>query len=88
LAKFYGLEIEFVKRGQLSKDPLSKVFSRYLVAGEGRVDGISGHYDGFDLWKSLHDDNCHGVVRGDEVFGWKPVSSFKDVVDLLGVDFF
>ena len=88
LAEFYGLEIELVRRGQLSKDPLSKVFNRYLVAGEGRTDGISGYYDGFDLWKSLHNNNCHGVVRGDEIFGWKPVSSFKDVVDLLGLDFF
>jgi hypothetical protein len=58
-----------------SDEPVARVFERYLVAGEGRVDHIAGYTDGFKLWKTLFEDNVEGVIRGDHAFGCKTAST-------------
>ncbi len=59
----------------LSDEPPEKIFERFIVAGEGRVDHLAGYMDGFDIWKQLFDKNILGVIRGDEVFGAIDVAS-------------
>jgi len=50
-----------------------RVLERFLLAGEGRVDHISGYMDGFDLWSRLARAGVTGMVRGDQPFGHSAV---------------
>lgn len=50
-------------------DAADTVLTRFIAAGEGRVARISGYVDGFCLWRTLFEEGCHGVIRGDEAFG-------------------
>lgn len=83
LAQHLGLPIWFYRRGYLSREPVGVVIERYLQQSEGRVDNIAGYFDGFDLWKDLQERGIFGILRGDEIFGWKPVKDLDDVVRLL-----
>lgn len=60
-------------------EPADAILERFLAAGEGRVDRISGYADGFRVWQTLFDGGYDGVIRGDEAFGWIPVSSPRAV---------
>ncbi|KAF0191343.1 MAG: hypothetical protein FD165_1939 [Gammaproteobacteria bacterium] len=85
LAQKYGMPHEYLET-DLSDEPVNEIFKRFLVAGEGRVDHISGYMDGFSIWKHLFESGNYGVIRGDSVFGWIPVANPIDVrrsVELL-----
>lgn len=78
LADFFHLQHKYYKI-DLSDEPLESIFNRFLICGEGRVDHISAYMDGFEMWKILFENGVHGVIRGDQGFGWYPVLSPRDV---------
>ena len=67
------------------QEPFNSLCHKYLWYGEGRVDHVSGYMDGFYLWRSLYENGIRGIIRGDEGFGWKPVSSPTDVLIKNGI---
>jgi hypothetical protein len=56
-------------------EPLERVFSRFILCGEGRIDHIGGYLDGFKIWADLFNDNIQGIIRGDEGFGINNVTA-------------
>lgn len=78
LSRHYRLDYNYYET-DLSQEPIQRVFERYTACGEGRIDHISGYMDGFQLWKKLYESGIRGVIRGDQVFGRKSVSSPQDV---------
>jgi len=64
---------------------IEAVFERFIVCGEGCIDHVSGYSDGFTLWKSLYDSGVGGVIRGDQLFGGKPVATEADVWHSMGI---
>ncbi len=59
----------------LSEEPIEKIIDRFIVVGEGLIDNLSDYLDGFGMWKAVFENGIEGIVRGDEAFGWVPVSS-------------
>jgi hypothetical protein len=59
----------------LTDEPVHKIVERFILLGEGRIDGISDYLDGFRMWKNIFEDGIEGIIRGDENFGCKPYSS-------------
>jgi hypothetical protein len=70
VARHYRLNHRFLET-DLSDEPVEKLFERFFVAGEGRVDSIAGYTDGFKIWMGLFEEGAAGVLRGDECFGLK-----------------
>lgn len=66
-------------------DAAGTVFDRFLVAGEGRVDHISGYMDGFQTWAEIFKSGVHSLIRGDEAFGCKAVKNDRDVLRNMGL---
>lgn len=66
-------------------EPLSKIFNRFLICGEGRIDHFGGYTDGFKVWKTLFECNVEGIIRGDESLGWVSVESELQVRYSVGV---
>jgi hypothetical protein len=85
LAEHLGLEHTYFDTG-LCDESFDRVFHRYLVAGEGRVDRIGAYMDGLEMWKLLFEGHVVGVVRGDEAFGGDRVSSPSDVMRWIRAD--
>lgn len=85
LAQTFNLKHKYFVLDMSSDESLERLFNRYLVAGEGRVDNISAYMDGFKIWKTLYDEGYSGVLRGDEGFGWVPVFSLFDVTYRVGM---
>jgi hypothetical protein len=83
LAQHFQLDHHYLET-DLSDESVEKVFNRFLTAGEGRVDGIAAYLDGFQAWKYLFEQNIDGIMRGDEGFGWQPVSSSYHVRQSVG----
>ncbi len=63
----------------LSKEPIDKIFNRFLISGEGRICDIGAYLDGFKIWKDLFEEGIHGIIRGDEGFGARAVMSGADI---------
>ena len=82
LAKRLNVEHEYLPI-ELSREPSERLVERFLTAGEGRVDALSGYMDGFEVWKRLFERGVAGVIRGDEAFGWKRVRTELDVRDSI-----
>lgn len=74
VAASMGLQHEYVVIDE-SAEPVDTVLERYMLCSEGRIDHISGYMDGLKIWKILYDADVAGTIRGDEGFGWAPVSS-------------
>ena len=84
LARKFGVEHQYFET-DLSPEPVDRVFERFVANGEGRVDHISGYMDGFQLWSRMIDSGIHGIIRGDQVFGHKPVRRPLDVRTRVGL---
>jgi hypothetical protein len=84
LARHYGLSHRFLPI-EVSKEPRERLIERFLVAGEGRTDRLSGYLDGFEIWRVFAEQGCAGVIRGDEAFGWNAVRSEADVLRECGI---
>ncbi len=81
-----------------SAEGFERIVTRYLSAGEGRVDHLSGYTDGLRLWKRLHEEG-QSIIRGDEAFGKYRVNNefetrdcialrrLSDCHNLRGIDF-
>lgn len=87
LADKYGKKHKYYLT-DLSKEPVDKIFNRFLVCGEGRIGDIWGYLDGFSIWKELFEANVHGIIRGDIGFGGNPVMSEVDVRHHMRLPFF
>lgn len=48
-----------------TEEPVRDVFSRFLRAGEGRIEDFSGYTDGFKAWERLFADGFATMLRGD-----------------------
>ncbi len=78
LAERFGLRHEY-----LLLDPGDRSvrdgFSRFLRAGEGRVEDFSGYTDGFDAWRHIFDAGISVIIRGDSPgwgFPFEPINDF------------
>lgn len=72
LASVLDTSHEFLEL-ESSECPVELFLERFVAASEGRIDHFSGYVDGFALWRKLHDSGARGILRGDQVFGWRPV---------------
>jgi hypothetical protein len=78
LAKRVGIEHEYLET-DLADEPVEQIFKRFLMAGEGRIDHVSGYMDGFAIWKWLFEKGYQGIIRGDEAFGCRAVKNDQQV---------
>jgi hypothetical protein len=69
----------------MSVDSGKKILDRFILNGEGRIDHLAAYTDGFQIWKTLFEDGVHGVIRGDEGFGWTPVASPHALLRSIGI---
>jgi hypothetical protein len=74
LAEHYGMEHTFYPT-DIDQESVDKIFKRFLICGEGRVDNVSAYMDGFKIWKQLFEEGIEGIIRGDEGFGCQAASS-------------
>jgi hypothetical protein len=78
LASEVGVEHEYLET-DLADEPVDRILDRFLLAGEGRVDNLSGYTDGFAIWKRLYERGCEAILRGDEAFGCHAVENDQQV---------
>lgn len=86
LAKHFGTDHSFLPSYH-SFEPLEVIFDRFIRLGEGRIENVYAYMDGFHMWKHLRESGISGVIRGDEIFGWSPVATSKDVLNSNGLLF-
>jgi len=63
---------------QTSIDPV-EALRRFARHAESRIDHVTGYLDGFQTWTAARALGREWVLRGDEGFGWLPVSSEVDM---------
>lgn len=69
----------------ISHEPIEQIIDRFILCGEGRIDQLAGYMDGLEIWRRLAaEEAVYGVIRGDEGFGWLPVSSELTVKYTIG----
>jgi asparagine synthetase B (glutamine-hydrolysing) len=68
---------------ELSTD-FEKTFQKYLTHGDGRNEHMNSFMDGLRMWETVQEKGFTTVYRGDEAFGWLPVSSSLDVITSVG----
>ena len=69
----------------ISHQPIEQIIDRFILCGEGRIDHLAGYMDGLEIWRRLAaEEGVYGVIRGDEGFGWLPVSSELTVKYTVG----
>lgn len=78
VAMAYGVKNLYFETDLCSND-FEVLIHKYLLAGEGRIDHINSFMDGLQMWQSLAKENYKVLYRADEVFGWLPCSTEKDV---------
>ncbi len=66
-------------------EDFASITDKFLRKGEGRNDQVLGYLDGFKTWKILYENQNHGVLRGDEVFGYNKIYSALIVRDFMGL---
>jgi hypothetical protein len=74
IADHFHLPHRFFAADSVEED-FANVLDRFLIAGEGRVDHLTGYQDGFRLWRELYESGIQGVIRGDQGFCPKPISN-------------
>ena len=84
LAQHFRLEHLYLET-DLAEEPIDRVLARFVANGEARIDHLSGYADGFQLWRRMVDVGIQGIIRGDQVFGMKPVRSPRDVRARVGL---
>jgi hypothetical protein len=84
LAAELGVQHEYLLTSD-TNIPASVKLTRFLDCSEGRIDHISGYWDGMAIWNTLHSRGVHGVLRGDEGFGWSPVWTEQEVLESIGI---
>ncbi|MBR8537497.1 hypothetical protein KDU71_18150 [Carboxylicivirga sediminis] len=84
LADHFNLKHTYYETN-VAPEPVDTIFKRFLICGEGRVDHISGYMDGFAIWKRLFENGVHGVIRANQGFGQRHVSSEMDVKRCVGI---
>jgi asparagine synthetase B (glutamine-hydrolysing) len=70
LAQHCNLSHEYVET-DFQTNSLPTILNRFLVAGEGRIDHLSGYMDGLALWSKLSLKK-RIVIRGYDALGRKP----------------
>ena len=75
VAKALGMQHKFWPTDDM-KEPIEKIFDRFIHCSEGRIDHITGYTDGMIIWKNIFDSGKHGILRGDEAFGAPHCNTF------------
>lgn len=83
LAEHYNVKHTYYTTNN-SDEPLEELLNRFLTCGEGRIDHISGYMDGFNIWKTLFENEIEGIVRGDVTFSSKASDSVSDIRKVHG----
>ena len=78
LAKVLNVENRYFVYEE-SDASIEEIFGRFISSGEGRIDDLSDYMDGFATWKLISEAGIEGIIRGDESFGWTPVTSEQSV---------
>ncbi len=64
LARRFGMRHQYLHLDP-GDTPAREVLTRFLAAGEGRIEDFSGYTDGFAAWRWLFDEGYAAIIRGD-----------------------